>query len=144
MEVRLTKTKDVSIVSIRERVDVSNIGGQISKAFDLLVKKGAICVGLPIAIYHSAYFAPENTDVEVGFPVSASSDYTRVLAGCTCASCIHRGDYSRINETYGELLAWIEDNGYTICGTPFERYLNNPLEVQTEDLLTEVNFPVTK
>jgi effector-binding domain-containing protein len=142
IEIKLVKTKDTSIVSVREKTAISNIDELIAKAYNLLNKTGARCLGAPYAIYHSPFFDPGQTDVEIGFPVSPSSNYTRVLAGCTCAMGLHKGDFSNMQEAFLQVIEWIECHGYTISGMPFERYLNNPHEVPPEKLLAEVYFPI--
>ena len=135
---------NTSILSVRERTDIRNVDTLMGKAYDLLNKKGIVNLGAPYAIYHSPFFDPGETDLEVGFPVSPAGYYSKVLAGCTCAMCVHKGDYSSINNTFKQMVEWIEQKGYTITGMPYERYLNNPREVPTEELLTEVYFPVEK
>jgi len=41
-------------------------------------------------------------------------------------------------------MEYAVENGYLIAGPVTEIYLNNPLEVSENELLTEVQFPVIK
>ncbi|MEI6101369.1 MAG: GyrI-like domain-containing protein [Eubacteriales bacterium] len=144
LEIKIIETIDTPIVSIREKTAVRNFDILMGKAYDLLNKSGAISTGTPIAIYYSPDFDPEDTDMEIGYPVSSTGDHTNVLKGCTCASAVHTGEYSRLHETYMKIGEWIESHGYTISGPPYEIYLNDPHEVEAEELRTEVYFPIRK
>lgn len=144
LEIKLIETIDTPIVSVRETTAISNFDVLMGKAYDLLEKSGATCMGPPLAIYHSPDFDPEKTDLEIGFPVKPAGDHTAVLKGCTCASAVHKGDYSRLHETYMQIAEWIERQGYTIADPPYEVYLNDPHEVPAEELRTEVYFPINK
>lgn len=145
MEIKVIETIDTPIVSVREVTAVRNFDKLMAKAYDLLQKSGATCMGPPMAIYHSTEdFDPEETDLEVGFPVSPAGDHTNMVNGGTCASGVHKGDYSRLHETCGQIAEWIEKQGYTISGPPYEVYLDDPREVPAEELRTEVYFPIKK
>jgi Transcriptional regulator, effector-binding domain/component len=144
MEIMIVDTEDTPIVSVRESIAIQNFGALIGKAFDRLMGTGSTCVGSPITVYHSPVVNPDNTDLEVGFPVSPEGKYTRILQGCTCAFTIHRGDYSRLHETHSKIAGWIMSQGYKRSGPPFEVYMNDVRIVQTEELLTEVYFPIEK
>ena len=144
MDIKLVETIDTNIVSIRENIAIRDFGKQCDKLQKLMEQTGAVCAGGLIAIYHSPEFDPEDTDLELGFPVTAASDHTRTLKGCTCAAAVHKGEYSKLPETYTRLGAWIDSNGYSIAAPPYEIYLNDPGEVPPEQLLTEIYFPVKK
>ncbi len=45
---------------------------------------------------------------------------------------------------YGDLDAWIKENGYQYAGPAREVWLNDPSQVAEADLLTEISFPVSK
>lgn len=142
MDILLVHTVDTYIVSVREHIAIRNFGTLIGKAFDKLLKTGATCVGPPLTVYHSPVSNPEDTDLEVGFPVRPEDKYTRILVGCVCASGLHSGDYALLYKAHKQIAGWIRLKGYTISGPPFEVYLNDPREVPVEELLTQVYFPV--
>jgi effector-binding domain-containing protein len=144
MVIKLIETTDTPIISVRKDIAIQNFVVLIGKAFDLLQKYGATCVGSPLSIYHSPVVNLKKTDLEIGFPVRPADNYTRILKGCACASGLHRGDYSSLFQTYKQIAEWIEHQGYTISGPPFEVYLNDPRELPANELLTEVYFPINK
>ena len=60
------------------------------------------------------------------------------------ASVMYKGPYEKVEETYASLAQWIESNNYQVSGPPQELYYNSPEEVPSNELLTEIRFPVVK
>lgn len=144
MDIKLVETMDTNIVSVRENIAIRDFDKLFAKLINLMEQTGAACAGGLLAIYHSPEFDPEETDLELGFPVTAASDHTRTLKGETCAAAVHKGEYSKLHETYSRLGAWVDSRGYSIFAPPYEIYLNDPREVPPDQLLTEVYFPIKK
>jgi effector-binding domain-containing protein len=59
-------------------------------------------------------------------------------------STVYKGPYGQAAEIYQALIEYAMKNGYKINGAVKEIYLNNPMEVDESELLTEVRFPVKK
>ena len=70
----------------------------------------------------------------------------RQLPAITEMACIvHQGGYDTIGEAYNRLMAWIEANGYRICGPNREVYVQGPEPGRDPSTyVTEVRFPVEK
>ena len=143
-DIKMIETIDTNIVSVRENIAMRDFDKLYAKLNDRMEQSGAVCAGGLMAIYHSPEFDPEDTDLEIGFPVTAASDHTRTLKGGPCASAMHKGEYGKLHETYTRLGAWVDSQGYTISAPPYEIYLNDPCEVPQDQLLTEVYFPINK
>lgn len=143
-EIKVMELPEMNIVSARDTIAIEHFDVLYNRAFDLITAHNLKCIGPVVAIYHCEEFDPSNTDVEVGFIVDQSNEYTRLLKGGTCAVGIHLGSYSNLNKTYTAVAEWIEKNGYRIADKPFERYLNSPHEVSEDKLVTEVCFPIQK
>lgn len=62
------------------------------------------------------------------------------------AACIyHKGAYENLGETYGAVMKFIQDNGYTIAEPIRERYIDGMWNKENvEDWLTEIQVPITK
>lgn len=62
------------------------------------------------------------------------------------AACIfHKGSYNTLHRSYAMLLAYIEENGYEICGNIRESYIDGVWNKETEDAwLTEIQVPVKR
>ncbi|MDR1820527.1 MAG: GyrI-like domain-containing protein [Methanobrevibacter sp.] len=57
---------------------------------------------------------------------------------------IHKGSYETLDDSYKKLANYAVENNYDIIGSPKEIYFNNPYEVEEDELLTEIQFPVIK
>lgn len=62
------------------------------------------------------------------------------------AACIfHKGSYNTLHQSYAMLLAYIEENGYEICGNIRESYIDGVWNKETEEeWLTEIQIPVKR
>ena len=90
-----------------------------------------------------------NADIEVVFPISELIETTRdeeirvyELPGGKMAKIVHKGPYEECTLTYEKLFSWITENGKRIVGPVREVYLNDPQEVQPEEILTEIYAPL--
>jgi len=85
--------------------------------------------------------------VEVVWPVvgkvSGSGDikvYT--LPGGKMVRTVHKGPYETCEPTYLALFSWIEQHHFRISGPIREIYPNDPREVKSEDIITEILVPI--
>ncbi len=90
-----------------------------------------------------------NADIEVVFPISKFVEITGneeikvyELPGGKMAKIIHKGPYEESALTYEKLFSWIVENRRRISGPVREVYLNDPREVQPEEILTEIYVPL--
>lgn len=138
LQIAIVETAPVNIASVRDIIDIK----EFSTLMQRLYASGLPCEGPPVAIYHCPDFNPEATDVEVGFPTSVVGEQTRMLEGGICVKGVHCGDYALLHESYMAIGKWMEDNGYTVAGPPYEKYINDPSNTPKDDLITEIYFPV--
>jgi AraC family transcriptional regulator len=153
---------NVDIVSIENKrvATTRHIGPyhQIAKAFETL---GAIAgpAGLfvegasTIALY---YDDPETTDPtelrsDAGVTIASDASLPEGLSeqeidGGKYAKMVHRGSYASIGNSWSRLMGeWLPDSGERheeerVC---FELYVNNPMQVPEEELLTELYLPLS-
>jgi AraC family transcriptional regulator len=122
------------------------IGQGLGKAYPLALSSGAAVVGRPFTRYLSA--GPGLLKIEVGMPVSeAAAGQGDVEAGSLpggpVAVALHSGSYEQLSETYAALERWIEENGHTAAGAPWESYITDPTEhPDPADWRTEVCWPI--
>ena len=55
---------------------------------------------------------------------------------------VHVGPYINLKATYDGLIAYIKDNGYEINGNSWEEYIDDPTKVPSEEVRTNIYFPV--
>lgn len=92
---------------------------------------------------------PEELHYEIGVPLigDALEDgivTIKKIAPHRVVFTIHKGAYEHTEQVYLTLMEYAVENGYLIAGPVTEVYINNPLEVSENELLTEVRFPVIK
>ena len=112
-------------------------------------------LGIPFFLYHEksveeAKRADEagNADIEVCVPILKNipeNDRIRCyeLAGGKMAKTVHKGPYQECESTYMELFDWLQKNNHKIVGPIREGYVNDPREVEPEEILTIIYVPVS-
>jgi effector-binding domain-containing protein len=104
-----------------------------------------------MGIYYDdpAVVPPDSLRSEIG--ISVPEDYepdppfqARELLPQQVVFAVLKGPYDEIAKEYGEIMKWIEENGYMVVGPPREIYLKGGEEVPVSEFLTEVQFPVAK
>jgi effector-binding domain-containing protein len=150
-EVVLKQTAAQSVASVRDTVPVTGISQLFGEIFAYLGQHRINPAGPPISIYYDQEFHEQETDIEIAVPVAGSVPAgNRVkpseLPAVEHMACIvHEGSYEAIGGTYGQLLSWVEANGYRINGPVREVYLRGPESGDdTSTYVTEIQFPVEK
>ena len=105
---------------------------------------------LAFGIFHDAEYKERDVDVEIQMTVEGhyhDTEHVRFKtepAVCV-ASAIHYGSYETISDASAAVAAWVEKNGYQMCGVMFNVYHVSPHETQNPDeLVTEVCIPVKR
>ena len=137
-ELNLADAYDRSIPLVAARI--AEAGGQVT--------------GAPFGRYHQ--FNSEAVNIEIGFPVvappagiaplgavGAGEVGTSSLPGGTVARTIHRGSYDGLKAAFDALHEWIHAQpGVDDGDGPWESYVDSPAEVATEDVRTEIVWPL--
>jgi transcriptional regulator, merR family len=105
---------------------------------------------LAFGFFHDAEYKERDVDVEIQMTVEGNYHDTEHVrfktepAVCV-ASAIHYGSYETISDASAAVAAWVEKNGYQMCGVMFNVYHVSPHETQNPDeLVTEVCIPVKR
>jgi len=119
------------------------IGRGAQQLREQLVAAGAEILGAPYARYHS--FTKDETDIEVGFEVSAPVDLDDVQVSTLSAGreaiLTHHGAYMNIPRTFAALELWVGENAIS-RGIPREVYLSDPDRIPMADRNTEIVWPI--
>ena len=155
IEVTVKKTEPVTVAFLSMKGPYTLISESLGKLYGWIGERGYIPSGPPLGVYFNS---PEQVPAEellwelqspIGGDVALSSPDelgigVKKVEGAEVASTMHKGPYEEMGKVYGELVGWIMGNGYEIVGPSTEIYLSNPAETPSEELLTEVRFPVRK
>ncbi len=152
-DVHVCQVEPQLVVGMRKRGTYAEIGTMIATVWRFAAGSGAHIVGRPTFICHEkpkeAMKANEqsNADVEVVVPVAKKVTGTdRVtcyeLPGGQMVRIIHKGPYDTCASSYKTLFEWIAANHKKVVGPTREVYLNDPMKVPSEELLTEIYAPV--
>lgn len=67
------------------------------------------------------------------------------IESVTAVAVMHKGPYSTLSHAYAYAFKWIEENGYTVAGSPREKSIDGIWNKESEeDWLTELQIPVVK
>lgn len=153
--VEVVMVPDMAVLGIRKRGHYAMIPELIMKACIYAMERGITMTGPPIFVMHEqsaeeamAADREGTADVEIAIPVAGEAEgegevrsYT--LPGGKMARIVHKGPYEACEPTYHRLFAWIAEQGKTITGPMREVYLNDPHEVRSEEILTEIYAPIS-
>ena len=78
-----------------------------------------------------------NQDANVQAPLKKEEFKAKIAAVYT-----HIGPYEKLGQVYEQIFKYADDNGYKILWPVYDQYLNNPMEVNSEELKTKVIIPL--
>lgn len=142
--VKLVERPPTNILFTRQKIDVSEYGRYIGQLYERIARDKLAPLGAPISIFHDETFDPTNYDMEIAVPVQDVVKGTRELPGGLCAMATLHGPYSELPSIYAKIKEWMESEGYTLAGAPYEIYLTDPGRTAPENFVTEVYCPVKK
>ncbi len=138
------------ILFIRRRIARSELQGTLAECFGRIFghcqKSGIAIAGFPLARYVST--GPGLWTIEAAIPLAAPADgegemQAGNLPAGPVALGIHAGPYEQLIDTNAAIERWIEANGFTIAGPPWEWYVTDPAEhPNPADWRTEVYWPL--
>ncbi len=101
--------------------------------------------GAPFVTYFNMDM--QKLDIEIGFPVqrplpARDQIISKVMPAGNYASVIHKGPYPEMGKAYEALNRFLAEKGIQPSGVVYEFYLNDPMEVAPEGLMTKIVFPI--
>lgn len=154
-EITIIEVPDQQVLGINRTGRYQLIPELLLKTYEYIEGAKIAIAGMPMFICHetcpeAVYEANEKGTalVEVVWPVSGMIQErgdikAYILTGGKMARIIHKGPYETCESTYLRLFSWIGEQNLTIRGPIREVYHNDPRMVRPEDIITEIQVPVT-
>lgn len=141
------------VLVVRRRVKPSEIANALAEVlghvFIHAQQNGIALAGQPLTRYIE--WGPGLWTIEAGMPVTANVDEppregdvrAEALPGGFVATTTHTGPYEMLNEAHAAVQQWIEAEGLTTAGAPWEVYTTDPADYpDPRDWKTEIFWPV--
>jgi effector-binding domain-containing protein len=149
MEIKDIEEKKTAYVSVTGPYDqLPELFGEV---VGYVMKENLQIIEPPYGIFMNSPLdvAPEELQYEVGIAfIGDANGEGRVkikeIPAHQAVSTAYKGPYGQAAQIYQALIKYADENGYNIAGAVKEIYMNNPMEVSEDELLTEVQFPVMK
>lgn len=152
MKIELTRQEAQPTLFVRIRTNLDGLTEAFDKNFALIGSYLSEIGEQPVSAPYAAYYNHDmqDLDVEMGFPVAKKlPEKGEVKAGMIPAfenaACItHKGSYNSLDETYGQIYKYIEDNGLEVSGAHYDFYVSDPDNTPESELITRIMIPVKK
>lgn len=144
MEVKLVEREPLRILGARRQAGMELFSERYAPLYRKAFVQHLKVEGAPMAIYHGDHFDGQISDVEAALPVLGDGDGVRELPGGLYACASHQGAHGTLPMIHALLGIWIVQNGYQICGAPYEIYVRggNDQILPLDQYLTEIYYPV--
>jgi AraC family transcriptional regulator len=126
-----------------------NLGEMFGRVFQFAQQNGLALAGAPFARY--VVMGPGLMTVQAGLPLVAAPAaapedlVVDTLPGGLAAMTVHVGSYDTLRDTHAAIEEWIEAQGLTPDGAPWESYVTDPGQYPDQkDWKTEVYWPVKR
>lgn len=132
---------------VRQVVPVAELAGLFGPVYDQVSAAITQAGGAMVGPAYAEYFGmPEDSvDVEIGFGiaelVAIEGLNVRERPAVTAVVGTHLGGYDKLDESYAELMPWLEDQDVELGDSMFEWYLSEPDEAP-ENTVTKLIFPL--
>ena len=105
--------------------------------------------GVTLAIYHDEEWTGKNIDVTAAAVLSKSIEGSSEVEVCELpaaevAFATHVGTFELLSTVYDKVIQWIQANGYRIVDAPREVYVKCTPDMQPEEYVTEIQFPIAR
>lgn len=119
------------------------MGSALGEVWAFMERHGVAPTGSALAVYYD--YAPDKMRFRAGFAIDrddmAAAEHP-IKADVTPAGRTvqgtHRGSYTKLRESYGQMHGFVKENGLEFTAPTWEVYLNDPSTVPEEQLLTEL------
>jgi AraC family transcriptional regulator len=135
---------------LRRRVKRAEIAATLAQSFGTIFqyaqRTGSVLAGQPFTRFLE--WGPGILTIEAGLPVAARANgegeiTAETLPGGPAATTMHLGPYEGLAEAHAAIQVWIEEQGLSARGKPWETYVTDPADYpDPKDWRTEVFWPL--
>lgn len=155
IHIEATTVAAMKVLLINDSCDDKEIGNKLGACYgeiqEEMAKQGLTQAGDVFAIYNKVDMRADNSMyfwMDVGIPVdkaakSAGRVTYKELSGGNVVRGDHYGAYEATGVSHEAISKWIEANGKTVTGAPWEVYVTDPgKEPDQSKWLTQIYYPV--
>lgn len=134
VDVELVEVPPETVARVRRRVPVQEMSEFFGHAFEQVMsavpEAGGRVSGPPFGWYHG--MPTDTVDVSAGFPVAGDVHVpdggvvVEERPGGRAAVAVHVGPYDTLQDTYGQVMAWIAGRSLEPREDMWEEYLSEP------------------
>jgi effector-binding domain-containing protein len=148
-------TKEIppaAVVTLRHTGSYQGIGETLARLEAGVGQAGLMAAGRPWGTYHNipGQVPEEELVTDLSLPVMPAGEPPELpegfryetLPALEVAFAYHRGDHRGEGEAHGRVMAWLHENRKIPAGPPRAVWFHEPETTVTEDLITEVQYPV--
>ncbi|UHA72539.1 MerR family transcriptional regulator [Paenibacillus sp. 481] len=151
-DILLGMRNEVSVISQRLQINIADMDKYMDSLYEQAGESRIQLLSVPSAAFFDEEFIPEHCDMELMIPITHANDgaasrdwQIKKMPETLVATTLHIGSYDYIGYAYVALEEWIESNGYSLDGLPYETYLKgSECDCPVEEYVTQVYFPVIK
>ncbi len=141
-------------IAIKNQCDITDVGNKMKNDFDVISSYienyPELVNGPAFSIYHDWNLVKGSVAYTSGVPVNnipsdlPSNFETGEIAPIQVYKVIHKGPYQYLGNAWSTIYAMERNKEFKKNKHfhPFELYLNNPMDVSENELITEICFPV--
>jgi len=152
MEIVEKRIEETRVAYAQFKGSYSKIPEHMQEVGQWVIDEGLEMTGM---VYGSYFNSPnevpeEELEYEIGFSFKGDLKIQEGKLGYkeipehSVLTATHKGPYTNVGGVIRKIAQYAAENGYDVVGPVTEVYLNDPNEVSSEELLTEVRFPVIK
>jgi effector-binding domain-containing protein len=149
----IVDVQQIYYVGTRAEAQLSDMADSIASSFqslaDASVSEQFSISGSPFCIYSSMDMKTQRSGyiaaVPTYDPTPLEAPYVSAIRpACSALKVIHAGPYRHLGNAWSLIMAEAKERKLKIQKSqpPFEKYLNNPAEVDENDLITEIYLPI--
>lgn len=152
-EVQVKTAPATSVMCIEHRGPYTELESVLDELITWVMREGHPYSAPPFAIlYDDPQYVPEadlRSDVCVPMEEEVGGKdrvIRRELPALTVVSSVHKGPYHDVHKAYEVIFDYLKQNNheYQVAYGCREVYINSPVDVSDEELLTEVQVPIGK